>query len=461
MSQPTPHALSTVAAIATAPGPGAIGIVRLSGPQAHAIGRALFEPQSRTFTDFETARLHLGHIRDPRTHAVLDQALVVLFRAPHSFTGEDVLEIHAHGGPLVLRHILGACLALGAEPAGPGEFSRRAFLHGKLDLAQAEAIQEAIAATSPLALAQAEDRLHGHLSQAVGALRDAVLALRAELLVAVDFPEEDLPELEPEQIRQRVQAVLAPIDRLLAGARRGALARNGALVVLAGRVNAGKSSLMNALLGRERAIVSALPGTTRDVLEEPLLVAGFPVRLTDTAGLRAQTQDPIEHEGIRRTQDMLRAADVVLVVLDATSTPDAEDLCLMTLDKPKLVVVTKMDLVSQVPAWVQGPPWNSAPQVMVSAHTGAGLDTLEAALGQILEAEAPEGTGLTPNERQAQLLHAARDELTELCAAANALPADLLAVHLDAAAAHLAAITGEVTTDEVLDTVFARFCIGK
>lgn len=461
MSQPTPHVLSTVAAIATAPGPGAIGIVRLSGPKAHAIGRTLFEPRSRSFTDFEPGRLHLGHIRDPHTHAILDQALVVLFCAPHSFTGEDVLEIHAHGGPLVLRHILRACLALGAEAAGPGEFSRRAFLHGKLDLAQAEAIQETIAAASPLALAQAEERLHGRLSQAVDALRDAVLTLRAELLVAVDFPEEDLPELDPEHIHKRVQAIIAPIDELLAGVRRGVLARNGALVVLAGRVNAGKSSLMNALLGRERAIVSAVAGTTRDLLEEPLLVAGFPVRLTDTAGLRPHTQDPIEHEGIRRTHQILQTADIVLVVLDATSTPDTEDLRLMALDTPRLVVVTKMDLVSQPPAWTRTPPWKSAPQVMVSARTAEGLDALEAALAELLEAKAPAGTGLTPNERQAQLLDAAKTELAALCHAADTLPPDLLAVHLDAAAAHLAAITGAVTTDDVLDAVFQRFCIGK
>ncbi len=458
--RPTPHALSTVAAVATASGPGAIGIVRISGPRARAIGELLFLPQSPHFRGFEPARMHLGAIRNPETGAILDQALVVLFPAPHSFTGEDVLEIHAHGSPLLLRQILQVCFALGAEPAPAGEFSRRAFLHGKLDLTQAEAIAEVIAATSPLALSQASERLHGQLASAIEQLREALLALRAELLVAVDFPEEDLPELTPEAIHRRLAAVLDPVETLLAAAHRGTLAREGAVVPLAGRVNAGKSSLLNALVGRERAIVSPLAGTTRDTIEETILVAGLPVRLVDTAGLR-ESADPIEAEGIARACAAYEAAHLMLLVLDATSVPDEHDRSICAHGKPVIVVVNKMDLVPTLPPWAKELPWSAHPVVGISAVTGTGLEELLAEIARLLEVSSPTHGTLTPNERQARHLAAARKELQHLAQGATHLPPDILAIHLDAAVQELEAILGRTTPDEVLDAVFARLCIGK
>jgi tRNA modification GTPase len=449
----------TIAAIATAPGPGAVGIVRLSGPLAGPIGRRLFRPNNPRFAGFQPSRLHYGTILDA-TGQPLDQGLMALFPAPHSFTGEDVLEIHAHGGPLLLRRILAACLDCGAQAAAPGEFSRRAFLHGKLDLAQTEAIHEAITAASPLALTQAGARLHGRLSACIQALHQDLLDLRARFLVALDFPEEDVPDLAPEEVRPRVQGILSHLDQLLAAARLGTLAREGAVVVLAGRVNAGKSSLMNALLGRERAIVSPLPGTTRDTLEETLHLDGIPVRLVDTAGLRP-AQDPVEAEGIRRAQEALDLAHLVLLVLDATILPTAEDEALLAQGTPVIVAPNKMDLLPGLPPWTSLPPWSDYPCTPVSARTGAGLDSLCQAMAAALQIPAQEDSGLTPNERQARHLEAARQELHLLLQGIASLPPDLLAVHLDAAAAELAAITGASTTEDVLDAVFSRFCLGK
>lgn len=305
----------TIAAVATAPGAGAIGVVRLSGPRSRAVLEAVFRPSSSRFTGFVPRTLHHGRIVDSHG-ADLDDALAVFFPGPHSFTGEDSAEIQGHGGAAVLQAVLEAVLTHGARQAERGEFTRRAFLNGRLDLSQAEAVAELVAAPGVEGVRLASAKLHGLLGRRVSELRERLEYLRRRVCLAVDFPDEEAECLPPAEFLAVTGEVIDGVRALLAGYRRARCWREGALVVLVGRVNAGKSSLMNALLGRPRAIVTERPGTTRDYLEEETALDGLPVRLVDTAGLRADSDDPIEREGMRRGRELADAAQAVLLVLD-------------------------------------------------------------------------------------------------------------------------------------------------
>ena len=471
--------MGTIAAIATPPGAGGIGIVRISGPRAKEVLARVFLSLSPDFENFRPWRLHRGRMLD-RHGEELDDVLAVFMPGPRTFTGEDMAEIHCHGGPFLLEEALLSVLSLGARQAERGEFSRRAFENGRLDLSQAEAVAELIGASSREAARLGLGRLDGQLGRQTASLREELDDLRAHAVLGVDFPDDEVPALAPEDFARAVDDVAASVRRLLAGKRRARLMQEGAQVVIAGAPNAGKSSLLNALLGRDRALVTDIPGTTRDFLEEQCDFGGLPVRLVDTAGLHADAAgaDPVEALGMALTRDRLARADLVLVVADgarlgeagalAPACPDAVTAEILQLAAeagvPALLVWNKCDVCAAdapgawPPAWAEG-----RPACRVSATTGEHLEELAALARARLLADAPAAEGsLAPNARQALALERAQEELAALAADIRAgQPQDCCLARLDTAAAALGEVTGVGTAAEVLDRVFEHFCIGK
>lgn len=482
----------TIAAIATPPGIGGIAILRISGPGSLEVLSTLFRPKNRTVTAspfvFQPRRMHYGEALDAKGER-LDEVLAVYMPGPHSATGEDVGEIHCHGGPGVSAALLEAALAAGARLAGPGEFTRRAFLNGRMDLTRAEAVAEIISAPTREGVRLAAAKLDGALAGEVGAVRDALDALRIQVTLCIDFPEEDAELLSRPGFEQTVCDCMAAMRRLLEAFDRARLWREGASAVLAGRVNAGKSSLLNALLGRERAIVSSAPGTTRDYLEEIVNIKGLPLRLIDTAGLRAGG-DLVEAEGIRRTEGLAEEADILLFVLDVSEPPKPEERDFVrrwahVLNEGRLLLVlNKIDVLEAAlgretaleTALARGRSLLAeagtdenreglTPCVPVSAKLGQGMTELAHALRDTLQrlggCENPAGD-VAPNLRQAALLRGALDDLEKLHAAlGQGHPPDILAVHLEAAAQSLAGVTGALDNEAMLDRIFMSFCIGK
>ncbi|PSB39550.1 tRNA uridine-5-carboxymethylaminomethyl(34) synthesis GTPase MnmE [Aphanothece cf. minutissima CCALA 015] len=451
----------TIAAIATAvaAGAGSVAIVRLSGPQAEAIGRRLFvAPGAQAW---ESHRVLYGHVVDPADGQRVDEALLLPMRAPRSFTREDVVEFHCHGGLVAVRRVLELVLAAGARLAGPGEFSQRAFLNGRLDLTRAEAIAEMIAARSQRAAELAMAGLDGGLQRRISGLRERLLDQLAELEARVDF-EEDLPPLDGTLVRAELEAVRDELERLVAESRQGELLREGLRVAIVGRPNVGKSSLLNLLSRRERAIVTDLPGTTRDLLESDLVLDGVPLTLLDTAGIRA-TDDRVERLGIERSRQALAGADAVLLLFDLLAGWTAADQELMDLvpeGVPLLLVGNKSDALPPGAASTGVPP--DGPLVTISALTGAGRDDLVAALLGLCGAGDVQGLQVALNGRQRQLAAAAATSLERsLETAALGLPWDFWTIDLRGAIAGLGAITGEEVSEAVLERIFSRFCIGK
>ena len=444
----TPGA-DTIAAIATANGAAGVGIVRLSGPGAAAIAVALLGHAPRP------RHAHRCEFRDAAGGAI-DHGLLLHFPAPHSFTGEDVAELHAHGSPVVLRALLARTIELGARPARPGEFSERAFLNGKLDLVQAEAVADLIAAGSTAAARAAVRSLEGAFSDRVHAITDAVKALRTDVEATIDFADEALdPAIESRQLG-RLAAVAAALDELLGSARRGARLTDGLTVAIAGAPNVGKSSLLNALAGTERAIVAEIPGTTRDVLRESVELDGIVVVLADTAGLRT-TADPVEAEGVRRAHAEIMRADVVVLVDDASVAAVAAPLPDGVDPATTIRVHNKIDLAG-LAARIERK--DGAAKIWLSARTGAGLGHLVDELRRRAGLDT-DGTGtFSARARHVDALERARMHIT----AARATPPDapeLLAEELRHAQRALGEITGEVTTEDLLGSIFATFCIGK
>lgn len=454
----------TIAAIATPPGPGAIGVIKISGPEAETIAHRLFRPKKpRKY--FESHRLYYGHILDPENGEVIDEVLVALMRKPHSYTREDVLEIYAHSGYLVLTRILELVLKSGARLAEPGEFTRRAFLNGRIDLAQAEAVQELITARSESALKLALNQLSGKFSERINEVKERLLSLLAIVEAAVDFPEEDIEIIAPaEMARTLREEILRPIEKLVASFREGRIYREGLAVVLAGRPNVGKSSLLNALLREERAIVTPIPGTTRDVLEETAQIGGLPVRLIDTAGLR-ETEDVVEALGVAKAKEKLETADLVIFLVDGKELPTEEDRRLyeQVIERPHLVAVNKIDIAPEehLSKWERFFPEKP---VFISAKEGTGLSELSRKVFEIVIGKGPsEPPEIAPNLRQKAALERAAEAVKRalgLLEQAAPLP-ELLAIELREALSALSEITGEVTTEDLLDRIFSTFCIGK
>ena len=431
----------TIAAIATPAGRGGIGIVRVSGPAVPVIAK-------RVLGKLPLARQATHAFFEGRGGERIDEGIALYFPAPRSYTGEPVLELHGHGGPMVMQALLGACLDAGARLAEPGEFTRRAFLEGKLDLVQAEAVADLIDATTQEAARSALRSLQGEFSAAIDELVAELIELRALVEAMLDFPEEEVDTVHLKDAASRLAHTREALDGVLAKSRQGSLLRTGVHAVLVGRPNVGKSSLLNLLAGDERAIVTPVPGTTRDALREPVQIEGVPLILVDTAGLRGDA-DAIEKLGMERTRRELESADVVLLVQEAgSSAPPPEGL---RGDALRIDVHNKIDLA---PGFV--PP---AKGIAVSAKTGAGLDRLRQA---ILEAVGWGATGesvFLARERHLRALESARGHLA---AAARELPRwELFAEELRLAQVALGAITGEVRADDLLGEIFARFCIGK
>lgn len=463
-----PRQADIIAAIATPPGKGGLGVIRLSGPGSLEMGGALFHSSRPGFTGFSPYRLHHGTIRDA-SGRVLDEVLAVFMPGPASYTGEDVLEIQGHGGPAVLRRVLEAVMAAGARPALPGEFTKRAFLNGRMDLSQAEAVAELAGAGNAAQADMALARLRGLVGDRVRELRAALEDLRAKLCLAVDFPDEDVECLSYRDFAAAVDGVTAQTDELLRSFDRSRPWREGALAVLFGRVNAGKSSLFNAFLGRERAIVTASPGATRDFLEEALDLDGLPVRLADTAGLR-QAVDEAELLGLDRSRELAAQADLGLYIVDGAAPyapdDDPEDRRLAESLGPERViaVVNKADLPQATPDPAGECERMGFTVIRISAKTGLGIDELARLMRERLTGgeESPEPERPVPNLREALALKDARRELAELKEdIALRTPFDLLGVRLETACAKFSEITGEIAPDDVLNSIFASFCIGK
>lgn len=443
----------TIVAISSASGRSALSIVRLSGSQCATIGQRLLSPYPR-----RARHATLAIARDPETGTVLDQLIAVRYEAPASYTGEPMLELTCHGGSATSRAVLASCLSLGARTAHAGEFTRRALLNGKLDLAQAEALPDLIDAASEPMRRAALGTVGGGLSRQISELRAAMLQLEAVMAYSVDFPEEDDGELPRERTLGMSRDVLRRVDSLLSTAGRGAIIRDGALVVLAGPPNAGKSSLFNALLGQERAIVSEMPGTTRDAIEHPCLIGEWPVRLVDTAGLRSSA-DLVERLGIEVSERYVKDAAIALVCSDGSNGTRRrmEELVRQLGASETLFVETKADLRHE--ELVQGGA------LWVSATTGSGLEELRAAIAALLDARYGRVDYENPvitHARHADALTRAASELELFIRATeNDMTPTVAAVHLRAAVLALEEIIGAVSVDDLLDEVFSRFCIGK
>jgi len=449
----------TIAAIATPLGEGGIAMIRLSGPQSLAIADACFRPAAQFSKPSAAAThtLHYGWV--VRRGRVVDDVLLSVMRAPRTFTREDVVEITCHGGLLPAKLVLDTVLENGARLAGPGEFTRRAFLNGRIDLAQAEAVADLIHSRTELAAAAAQEQLAGHLSRRINLLRDNVMNILAHVEAHIDFPDEDIAPDKREKMTGRLRAALALTDELLRTAGEGRLLRRGIRAAIIGRPNVGKSSLLNRLLGRDRAIVSPIPGTTRDTIEETASVRGIPVVFIDTAGLR-ETADGIEAEGVRRGRDALAAAELILHVLDGSEPLEAFDRQLLAefAGRPRLLARNKSDLPRrlELPAGLAS--------LDVCCLTGAGVEELKDAIKGTVWAGAirAEMLQVMINSRHEDALRRARAAAERaLAALRDDAGLELAAVDLRAAANAVGEIVGKTTTEDLLDSIFSQFCIGK
>jgi tRNA modification GTPase len=453
----------TIAAVATPPGEGGVAIVRVSGPDAERIAGEIFCRISGRNGALRSHTLHHGTINDVKTGAVLDEALLALMRKPHSYTGEDVVEIHCHGGPLLTRRLLQLVLSRGARHAEPGEFTKRAFLNGRLDLAQAEAVLDLIQARTETGMKLAAEQMHGGLSRWVAELREELLDILAQVEAGIDFPEEDIELLHKEELVTKIDGLSRKISAIIASYEWGRLFREGAKVCIAGRPNVGKSSLFNALLGAERVIVTPVPGTTRDVIEESINVAGLPIVLWDTAGIR-DTDNPVEKIGVEFSRRHIEAADAAVLVLDGASTHSTEDESILRAAREKkgLVVVNKNDLPKQLDlSWLAEVAPNKA-TVSISAKEGSGIDQLRDALRELLLDMPQEPAVTLTNLRHKAALERS---VAALDSAAKSIHADkspdLVMVELAEAKEGLAEVIGEVCHDDILERIFKKFCIGK
>ncbi|MCG8671567.1 MAG: tRNA uridine-5-carboxymethylaminomethyl(34) synthesis GTPase MnmE [Pseudomonadales bacterium] len=451
--------LDTIAAQATPAGRGGVGIIRLSGPQASSIASSMCRRNAQLKPRFA----HFHQFYD-QTGTVLDEGLVLFFPGPNSFTGEDVVELQGHGGPMVMASLLKETLQLGARLANPGEFSERAFLNDKLDLAQAEAIADLIDAASEQAAKSAVRSLQGAFSERIHGLVEQLTQLRMYVEAAIDFPEEEIDFISDGKIAADLSQIVSQLKAVLEEANRGVLLKEGMKVVLAGRPNAGKSSLLNALAGRESAIVTPIAGTTRDLLREHIHIDGMPLHIIDTAGLR-ESADEVEQEGIRRAWKEIEQADRVLLLVDSTQSTETDpntiwpDFVARLSNPDKITVVhNKIDLVAQL----QDTSVSDQSLIRISAKSGLGIDALRSHLKEVMGYQAVSEGGFTARQRHIEALqsaqtalHAGRQQLNEHGAA------ELLAEDLRAAQDFLGEITGEVTPDALLGRIFSTFCIGK
>ncbi len=442
-----------------------MAIIRLSGPEAEAIARSLVLLKRQPH-QLRSHHLYLGKLVDPHSGQLLDQGLFTVMRAPHSYTGEHVAELHCHGGGFLARRILAAALQQGARLAEPGEFTKRAFLNGRLDLAQAEAVGDLIQANSDQGVQLAWEQLSGRLSETYSALRQRLVQIVAYIEAFLDFPDEDIPTRAQDEIEQEITDLLKDVASLAATFQQGRVYREGVRTAIVGKPNVGKSSLLNLLVGTERAIVTAVSGTTRDVLEETVVIGGVPLVLWDTAGLR-HTDDEVERIGVARAQAGAREAELVLAVFDSTRPFDQEDAVVLdTLAGKKAIpIVNKIDLPSVFNETTLAGNFPHASLVKLSTKTGVGKNDLEQRIQETVfdaHVKQEQPAHLVTNTRHRDALVKSEQCLLNVLEGLHtSLPLDLVAVDLHTALDHIGEITGHVTSEDILDQIFREFCIGK
>jgi tRNA modification GTPase len=457
----------TIAAIATAivPAQGSVGIIRMSGDAAVAIARRIFVAPGQQA--WESHRILYGHVRQPDTQAVVDEALLLLMLAPRSYTREDVVELHCHGGMMAVQQVLQLCIAEGADLAQPGEFTLRAFLNGRLDLTQAESVMDLVGARSPQAATLALSGLQGKLAAPLKRLRESCLDILAAVEARIDFAD-DLPPLDESGIVADIEQLVEAVDQIIATADRGELLRSGLKVAIVGRPNVGKSSLLNAWSQSDRAIVTDLPGTTRDVVESQLVVGGIPIQVLDTAGIR-DTEDVVESIGVERSRQAAQAADLVLLTIAANDGWTAGDQAIyqQVQDRQLIVVINKTDLVANTDLTATRPnlPFDATvPIVETAAAHNQGIEALEQAIVGLAMVGGIQAANLDVaiNQRQAAALTQARSALKQVqVTIQDQLPLDFWTIDLRSAVQAFGAVLGEDVTESMLDRIFSRFCIGK
>src|SRR3989338_2021867 len=453
----------TISAISTPPGEGGIGIVRVSGPASISIAKKIFTtPKGESLNGVESHKLIHGYIKDPDTRKNIDEVLLAVMHSPKSFTGEDVVEISCHGGSLPLNKILSLTIKSGARLAEPGEFTKRAFLNGRLNLLQAEAVIDIIKSKSDTALESAMNQLQGGLAKQIASIRNKLIDILAEIETDIDFPEEDIEFKNKLEFKKGLESVLTEIGQLVDSYRYGKIYREGVSVVIAGRPNVGKSSLMNALLNEERAIVTSIPGTTRDTIEEGLNINGLTIKIVDTAGIR-ESEGFVEQEGIKRTQKAIEGAGLIIFLLDGSEGLREKDKDLIKeikqKNKPVIIAINKIDVGNK-----NSSEWTGGEFLKISALKNIGLDELRNKIFDIIyngHCKTPEGIFIT-RERHRERFSKAHDSLSKAVNAINQnLSSEFIAADLRLSLESLGEITGETYSEDVLNRIFQEFCIGK
>lgn len=454
----------TIAAISTPPGEGAISIVRMSGEEAVSIAQKVFS--GKDLTQAKSHTINYGHIVDPKTHEEIDEVMVSLMLAPKTFTREDVVEINCHGGIVATNRILQLLLVNGARLAEPGEFTKRAFLHGRIDLTQAESVMDLIRAKTDRSMKIALNQLDGNLSHLIDSLRKDILDVLAQVEVNIDYPEyDDVEEMTTKLLKEKAIEIKQRIEQLLKTASQGKIMREGLATALVGRPNVGKSSLLNHLLHEDKAIVTDVAGTTRDVIEEYVNVSGVPLKLIDTAGIR-ETDDKVEKIGVERSKKAIEQSDLVLLVLNAAESLTKEDLELIRLtnDKKRIIILNKTDLEEKLDRKELAKISENAPVYATSILKNEGVEALEEAISKLFfnGIEISQSTVMVTNARHIALLKKAQNSLDSVLEGiSSGMPVDLVQIDMTEAWNLLGEITGESYEDELLDQLFSQFCLGK
>ncbi len=456
----------TIAAISTPPGEGAISIVRLSGEQAISIADAVFQSGKKKLIDVSSHTIHYGHIFDPEKYQMMDEVMVSIMRKPKTFTREDIVEINCHGGIVVVNQILQLVLRQGARLAEPGEFTKRAFLNGRVDLSQAEAVMDLIRAKTDKAMNLAINQLDGNLSRLIRQLRQEILETLAQVEVNIDFPEyDDVEELTTRLLLEKANQVQKQIQALLQTAQQGKILREGLSTAIIGRPNVGKSSLLNHLLREEKAIVTDIAGTTRDVIEEYVNVRGVPLKLVDTAGIR-ETEDIVEKIGVERSRKALSEADLILLVLNQSESLTTEDKQLLdiTSGNKRIILLNKTDLPSRINQEDLVPYLENEPALPISVLTSEGLDQLEQAIADLFFGgnTGDKDASYLSNTRHIALLEKAEHSLAEVIQGIESgMPVDLVQIDMTRCWDYLGEIVGDSVQDELITQLFSQFCLGK
>lgn len=454
----------TIAAISTPPGEGAISIVRMSGEEAVSIAQKVFS--GKDLTQAKSHTINYGHIVDPKTHEEIDEVMVSLMLAPKTFTREDVVEINCHGGIVATNRILQLLLVNGARLAEPGEFTKRAFLHGRIDLTQAESVMDLIRAKTDRSMKIALNQLDGNLSHLIDSLRKDILDVLAQVEVNIDYPEyDDVEEMTTKLLKEKAIEIKQRIEQLLKTASQGKIMREGLATALVGRPNVGKSSLLNHLLHEDKAIVTDVAGTTRDVIEEYVNVSGVPLKLIDTAGIR-ETEDKVEKIGVERSKKAIEQSNLVLLVLNAAESLTKEDLELIRLtnDKKRIIILNKTDLEEKLDRKELAKISENAPVYATSILKNEGVEALEEAISKLFfnGIENSQSTVMVTNARHIALLEKAQNSLDSVLEGiSSGMPVDLVQIDMAEAWNLLGEITGESYEDELLDQLFSQFCLGK